>query len=1372
MTLRGGASDKEGLRYEYRWLISQMIEVLDELADCIRSEPPYNKGIDFSVFKGDVIEFYQVKKERTGRSSWTITDLNREGVLTAFWERLEQPKTRCIFVSGTDTDLRDLSKSARDASTFEEFREVFLTDEQRKNFNKLRGYWGNCSQEDAYEKLKRIWVSKVDEDFLRSHIASRLRYLVSGDAEVVSDVLRGLAQDCIHKKLRTHDIWRHLEGRGFNRLQLSRDPKVLTHVEKANEKYLSSLRRHVVLDKLISRDEVRKVQDLLTDPGGTRGVLITGEAGVGKSIIILQIVEILRGVWPVLAFGVDIFEPVLSPKEVGKKLELPESPVIVLANIAQKKNCLLVIDQLDAVSMASGRRSQFFDCINDILDQARAHPNMRILLGCRKFDLDNDSRLQRLLTRQRVAVEFPVSRLEEETVKNIVAELGLDPDLLDSNQLNLLSLPLHLRLLEEIVRGRASAPDFKVIDFRNRKGLYDKFWDYKQMVVNARFTRDFSGPMGWTGVMDILCEYMNKHQTLSAPREKLDRYKPYVDVMVSEHVLSFEDKRYAFFHQSFFDYVFARSFIDRDGDLLQTLLSGEQHLFRRDQVRQLLYYERDDYSTRYLNDLNALLISPDIRFHLKQVVFALLAELQNPKDEEWSIIHPLLDDTTSLHAWSAWRALRGSVPWFQLLDSLGLIEEWLATKDEEWVGQVIVLLRDIQNKLPNRVAELVEPYFTTSGAWCNRFVYLMRFADLSAGRRFFDLFLKLIDEGALDEAKELVVNSIFFDLIYHLPEKNPEWACESIGHYLNRLLAVSLTAGQPNPFDNDSGANSRSYRDDRIFMDSAIGSPSMFVIHLLPFMLCLMGLNAKQEGDPPYLDPIWSYRYYGWGNTIKHTLLTAMESAMSALARNEPKEFEKIVESLCSVNFETVQYLLIRAYSANGERFADDAADYLCDRSARLKTGYVNNSYWATRQLLEAITPYCSDDKLARLERVILDYYPEWEKSAKGRNSRGYAQFVLLGGIIPPRPTRAVTSRLERWKRKFGMQSTPAPERPKVDYVKSPIPEDEAGKMTDDEWLKAIKKNSRDGMSAERRELLVGGALELSRVLERQVKSEPSRFAELIFQFPEDTHHYYFEAVLRGITDAGLDVRTVLNVCQFCHQLPDRPFGRWIPNAIASLAEFHLPNEALDIVEWYATQSSDPIREEWRTEAPGEGVYYGGDASAAGMNSVRGSAALAVAKLIFYNGSRISYFRPVLEHLVHDPSTAVRSCAAEALGAMLTHDPDLAIDLFIQLINAEDVLLNTHFVKRFLGYSLPEHFNELSRVLRRMIGSKLPEVATVGAQLTCLVWISSWKGHPLVCRCLSGTAAQRLGAAEAICCKTASSALQHILRGRVNPTFQ
>jgi hypothetical protein len=206
--------------------------------------------------------------------------------------------------------------------------------------------------------------------------------------------------------------------------------------------------------------------------------------------------------------------------------------------------------------------------------------------------------------------------------------------------------------------------------------------------------------------------------------------------------------------------------------------------------------------------------------------------------------------------------------------------------------------------------------------------------------------------------------------------------------------------------------------------------------------------------------------------------------------------------------------------------------------------------------------------------------------------------------------------------------------------------------------------------------------------------------------------------------------------------------GHWICEPIANLAEDSVPPRALELVAWYATEDPDPDQELWLTQSSGGDVYYSGDILTNGINTARGRAAQAIAKLIYHDGNRIPHLHPALEKMVNDPSISVRSCVAQALVAVLRHDRDLAVSLFQRLCDAEDDLLQTHYVERFLYFALQPHFQALSQILDRMVRSGRPEVATAGARLACLSSLDLEEARPIAELCLSGTEAQRVGAAQ------------------------
>ena len=1350
MPLPGGAAEKFGNRYEGRWTVACLLDVMDERAYSIRLEPPEQEGegFEFWITNQDAREYHQVKRQHS-TGHWTLYALAREGVLTNFLTRLQDPKAHCVFVSGNSaSQLDELSDGARRSTSWEEFDQAFLKAVQRrKDFNNVRASLPELPEYETYERLKRIHVRTVDESFLLTTLESRVATLVNGGAATVIDVLAEMASERVHHELTAHDVWIHLESRGFSRRHWDKDPHVLSAIKEANQRYLSLLRDQAIGSSVLPRQEVQTVQGRLKESSARAGVLLTGEAGIGKSGVMLQVVEeLLDAGTPVVAFRADRLEPTQLPDKVGEQIGLPGSPANVLAAVAQGGHCLLVIDQVDALSLASGRNTDLFDCVHEILRQAQAHPNVRILLACRKFDLDNDHRLRRLTESDGVAEAVVVERLPHETVHEVVSRFGLDANSLTFKQRNLLSVPLHLKLLSELVAD----VEIRRLTFETAQDLYERFWVYKQQVIRERVGQ----PVQWTQVVYGLCDYMHEHQILNAPKVVVEEWSSDTSAMVSENVLVLQNKRYSFFHEGFFDYAFARRFAGSPQSLLHLLVSGEQRLFRRAQVRQILLYLRDTEFDRYIANLKEVLTSPDVRFHIKQVVLALLADLSEPVKREWDVVSCLAGrDFSGSVTRQTWMTVRRPA-WFRLVDSLGLVQQWLDDPDEAFVDQAVLLLRVIQRELPDRVAELVEPYVGKSERWNARLLHLAVWGDWSQGRRFLELMLRLIDEGALDDAKgPIAVNSDFWSLIYDLQFRNQSWGCEVAGHYFNRRRRLSLNAGQPNPFDYNDGTIKNSQTSEDALEQFAGNAPESFVREVFPFMQAVIKDCASQQRGGLLLDPIWSHRIFQSGYSVESALLNAMENALSKLAVQHPEMYQSVIEPIRDSPYETIQYLLIRSLAANGARFANEAVEHLCAKPDRLRIGYLSDPHWATRQLIESISPHCSDENLQQLEVLLLGYYPDWERSTPGRRQYGYAQFTLLSGITAPRRSQEANRRLEELRRKFSQSEPDAPRPMKAERVPPPIPEQTAEKMSDDQWLSAIRQYDSEGSGVGQDGHFIGGAHELSQVLENQVKQEPERFAELVLAFPDDANPSYFEAVLRGISDANLDLEAVVRVCERCHRIEGRPLGREICEPIAGLAKDNVPPEALDLVAWYATEDLDPQQESWSTQVtpqitPEAEYYYRGDILTNGINTSRGRAAQAVARLVEGDHQRIAYFQSALEKMVQDPSIAVRSCVAQVLIAVLRFNRDLAVELFRQLCNTEDALLATPFIERFMYFALQTHFQELTPVLERMINSEIPDVASTGARQACLAALDLPEAATLADLCLSGSEPQRVGAAQ------------------------
>ena len=290
-------------------------------------------------------------------------------------------------------------------------------------------------------------------------------------------------------------------------------------------------------------------------PPRERIVSLTGKAGGGKTGCVIECVDALRqgdNLTAVLAFRLDRIEPVSSTQELGACLGLEESPALVLATAAEamSSEAVLVIDQLDTVSTTSGRRSDFFDLVEDLLSEVRgwrSRVKFHVVVVCRTFDWENDHRLRHLLAKG--ADQISVTDFSLDEVKDALTTSGFRTELFDAKQLELLRLPQNLALFLDTHHDPNSQPTFS-----SPKELFDHYWLEKRREVNKR-----AAPLAdnWNGVIQALCDEMTASQQLSVLKEKLDRFPDdYLHQMVSEGVLSLDEEQYGFGHESFFRLLF------------------------------------------------------------------------------------------------------------------------------------------------------------------------------------------------------------------------------------------------------------------------------------------------------------------------------------------------------------------------------------------------------------------------------------------------------------------------------------------------------------------------------------------------------------------------------------------------------------------------------------------------------------------------------------------------------------------------------------------------------------------------------------------------------------------------------------------------
>jgi len=1347
MPLPGGPAEKLGNRYERLWTAHELLRLLDGLCESVRVEEPGVDKAEFVVRRGDHTELHQAKRAGI-RGTWSVASLAREGVLQSMNELLSDPTASFVFVSEcAASELGDLCGVARSAESEQEFMATFLKAEtRRKPFERLHDAW-QCDAGAMIDRLRRIEVRTIGETELEEQVRLYARTLFLADAtRVLAELLR-VVDKSIHKTVRRDGLLEMMRRSGFVPRRVTSREQAVAAVRQATDSYLTGARRRLIHRTLVPRTASQTVLEAV----GNSATVLVGKAGSGKTACAVEIVEGLLGRGTeVMAFRLDRHVSASNTGDLGARLGLEESPVLMLAAAAEQSGGIgvLVVDQLDAVSTMSGRSSEALDLVEGLLGEARAsreRVKLHVVVVCRSFDWDNDHRLRGMM--ENGAARVQVGDFTAAETRELLGQGGFTPSLFRDAQLCLLKVPQNLSLFLDAGFATGRTPDFST-----EKELFDRYWDDKRRLVEERASG--SGDH-WQEVLRLLCSEMTARQELSVRREVLDGIPVrYLEQMSSEGILAFESKRYGFGHESFFDYCYARvSFLPGSKSLTSMLLASEQHLFRRGQVRQVLAYVRDANFDRYVREVRGLLSDVGVRAHIKDLVFAFLAEVSDPREDEWRIwsewTGPALEaikvgsPTGNMFSSLAWRRLFGSRPWFEYLDRHGVVEQWLKSGNEGLIDMAAGnYLRAHQRHAPDAAARLLEPYVGSGGDWPRRLEAFARWVDASASRSLFDLYLQLIDDGILDGASgPIAEDSAFWDLFRGLDAKRPEWVGEVLAHRVRRRLAIMKANGEVPRHEQvlgyDPGAAD-------MFAKAAESAPVAFVRHVLPVVLEVSDSTAS--GDAPRRDAVWSYMIRTAHRNAKQACLDALAGAVGRLAEvGSDERRDEVLSELRRRDTHVANHLLLAVYRGAPDRFGSEAVATFSAEPWRFECGYSSNENWCAMETIAAAAPHLSRDDLSRLEAAILCYVPRFEGTVKGRRSRGEAQFALLSAIPEELRSRKGQARFQELERKFG-EPLGEPEELEAGLVGSPISDSDSEKMTDAQWLKAVRRYGTEEWWDGRGEV-VGGAHQLSQVLEDNVKKEPERFARLAMQFDADMNPAYMRRTLAGLGQVVLDDELKLAVCRKAFFDSGEGCGREIADAIGSVSGV-LPEDAVEMIDWLATKHPNPERERWQEDAPGGQKYFSGEVHTYGINTVRGRAARAIQRLIRSDPGNLERFRGTLATMVKDPSSAVLSCVAGIFEAVAVTDPQVAVAMFLTMDVPTDELLATPDVFRFMKYAVARSFGELSPLIERMIRSGDSAVAERGAIHAGLALLHGHDAEGLVRRALATGEAQRLGVAK------------------------
>ena len=1318
----GGEADKLGNRYESLWTVDAALDLIDDayLDLTVEAVGDEAAGVEFvRTTQSGVHEYHSIKRQHS-KGNWTLARLKSEGILNDLIVKTGTDSC-AVFSSGTSaTEFEELIERAKASDSFEGFKKR-IDESGRISGQFVEHIAPLCEDERAaWIALQRLCVRTTNEPQLIKNVERRVRSMfqtTTGEPinpRAVRLLIGEVLISPMGKRHDKHSVLDALKEQGYPRSRLAGETTVREHIQKLNRSYLKEVQTLFINQEEIVRDESTSAVAALLDQG--KSAVIEGMAGSGKSCVLAQLIGRLnKQDIPCLVFRLDRLDSNDQRSQaVGSRLGLPKSPAITLGEFAGDQPSVLVVDQLDAISVVSARNQAAWTAFNELLEEADSYPNMRILFACRTVDLERDPRLRALVDDQERVERIPVGALDEEVIQSALTAAGLNPSSLHQKQMEILSTPLHLHLLLESAN---SGP----VRFTSARDLFDAFWEHKGKAVSRRMGEE---QRVWATVIGCLCKALSERETLVAPSYVLDDYSEALNILASENIVYIQDNSIRFFHEAFFDYAFARAFVHSNKNLVKWLINDEQHLFRRSQVRQVLEFLRGHEAdrTRYRQTLRGILGHSQIRFHIKKLVLDWLGELPDPTPNEWHIVEGLSDELGE-HLWGI---ISNSVPWFDTLQGMGQWQEWLEADDDQ-INHTLGLLRmpDVLNTRSALIVGLVRANSDASEAWKERLQRLTGGGNSYTSPEMRDFIVELIGDGTLDQVRpEFAGNDDWWFTWYGLGTKQPEFAIRILGAWFDRQIARAEALGQPDPFADHLGLVAYSQTSGDLIRECAEAAPLQFVRELFP-RLARFDLGVPKE---------W-IAAPGGGRKPDEQLRDAIMDAMCTVAGEHPIVLDAIIEAEPHGKSKWMSALLLQAWSANPEAYADRIVRFiLASPDQRLTIGYDiseggTDSFAAVSRIAIAkASSRCSDESFANLERAILSLRPDWETRSR---AVGRTVLPLLRVLDETRFSASACQRIQELERRFpdaperGVPQPPAESELDGGWVSSPIPQKVQPRMTDGQWLRAMEKYPNVGPNFTEG-AISGGALELSRDLADLTKDDPARFARLADRMNATLHPYYFEAILRGLTNGKGSDRpgTLDQVCSVLRRIADIKVAvseQVLANAIGALANEDVPQDIVCTLCGIAGNATDPENDSWREpsahlpwEKPPDPDPVEGPINQA-INSVRGTAAWSIARLLFANTDRWYMLKPTVEQLITDPVLAVRSVAVRCLRAILdTHRED-SFDGFRQLIDGADSILGSKEIEWFVHYAMFRDYAAMRPTLMKMLQSSEPAVMQVGA---------------------------------------------------------
>ncbi|RJQ38130.1 MAG: hypothetical protein C4550_07080 [Nitrospiraceae bacterium] len=1375
----GGLADKLGNRYEGRWVVLQLLSLLDEKIQSVTIEAigDDERGVDLWVLQNNGIrQAQQCKARNSSKEYWSISDLIARGVLSQLQFQLDRDlNCEFAFVSSLGSEVfQDICEYSRrannNATSFYQEKILRSGQEVQKCFRLFCKALALDPEKDddrnrAFDYLRRSYINVYHDDQLTwQNLLDKASYLLIGDAETVIATLVTYAENNnrFGSPIYADELRKYLSVHGIQPKRLEHDARITPAIEELQNQFADSIRPLFIDNKPLQRNETLRLIEAVEEG---KNIILSGPAGYGKSGVLFELsLYLQKGNIPYLPIRLDRRTPEDSAKQFGQKIGLPDCPAFSLSALAGERKSILILDQLDAIRWTSAHSNNALDVCKELVHHVRSlrmeGKKIAIVLSSRTFDLEHDPAIKNWLAGKTDDdfIRIDVKELSNDVLQQII---GAPFSGMTEKEKTLLACPQNLSIWMELKRTGT------VTSFRTPTDLIRAFWENRRLILDnqAGITPDQVNQ-----VLTPLIAYMEQYAKISAPERIVSLWPKITESLFSYGVLQKSASEITFCHQRYLDYLIAERLLHQidagAGSILDWLGGKEkQSLFKREQLRQSLVMLTEESPQRFLQSARQILDAEEVRFHIKHLVLEIIGS-------EEQITEELGEYCLTLYNNPFWQehiletVFLGHPPYVIFLHEKGIITQWLTSEDKDKINRALWLLRTVTERIPDLVSEILDPYVEKGTEWFEHILNTLPWRITDDSERMFQLRLKLARYG------------VFATFV--------EWKTFSDSYPLRAIQLIEAVLS--NWTIDDTSRTSRNSRfeswydeDWKALQNVAKNYPADTWDHLIPHIERLTCFDAE------HYDP----RLERWTNKdflnhqhedIARGVVNLVMIAGESLASSDADAVLARTHAFENSSSRIVQEILNEVYCNLPSVYADVGINWLLTDVSRFRlgSGYDEPEWLPAVMLIKSQSPNCSESLFHQLEETIIHYHSPDEKQLAGHYLRswrdgyyghywGEAQYFLLPALAIDRICNETAALIKVLQRKFGQDYFRRGSHLSGGLIGSKL-DPSLERISDRAWLDIIssKKVTKDGnhkwIQVDVDHALDASIRQFSHSLEIMSKRFPERFGRLASRFPDHIDSSYVSAILDGCGEKAPDsqipdvekrswapasVQTVEAVLEKFNSLDDRKIAMSFCRFVWHRAKENWSDVTLSRLIYYAKNHPDPEPEKLNIccnqtadEASIETLFQNT------INCVRGTAAQAIAQLLWKYPGCFERLRPGIESLVQDQHPAVRVAAIEILLPVINLDKDQAVEWFVTACNDDLRVAASPRAQHFFNHTVQSHFENIAPIIEKMLSSPLDDVVKEGARQVTARWLFYGFFEKELLACQSGTIPKRQGIAE------------------------